>query len=99
MSLSEANNWYRNGDGKTVTLDTSKIDLNSVDTKGWIKGKTYGVQTLVNLSDGRVLGNITVKYLGNNQVSILSDTYNLNNTEILWIVLLEIPQQSLVNGL
>lgn len=76
MSLEEANNWYRNGNGKAVTLDASKIDLNSVDTKGWVKGKTYTVQTLVNSSDGRVLGNITVKYLGNNQVSILADTYN-----------------------
>lgn len=27
-------------------------------------------------SDGRVYGNITVEYLGNNQVSILPDTYN-----------------------
>ncbi|KFF08097.1 hypothetical protein IX38_08115 [Chryseobacterium luteum] len=76
MSLSEANNWYRTGDGKAVTLDASKIDLNNVNTKGWVKGKTYNVQTLVNSSDGRVLGNITVKYLGNNQVSILADTYN-----------------------
>lgn len=76
MSLEEANSWYRNGDGKAVTLDASKIDLNSVDTSKWVKGKTYGVQTLINSNDGRVLGNITVKYLGNNQVSILPDTYN-----------------------
>ncbi|MDR6544287.1 RHS repeat-associated protein [Chryseobacterium rhizosphaerae] len=76
MDLGEANNWYRKGKGQAVTLDASKIDLDFVDTKGWVKGKTYNVQTLTRSSDGRVLGNITVKYLGNNQVSILSDTYN-----------------------
>lgn len=76
ISLDEANNWYRNGEGQTITLDASKIDLNSVDTSKWQKGGKYGVQTLFNSKEGRVLGNITVEYLGNNQVKILPDTYN-----------------------
>lgn len=76
ISLDEANNWYRKGGGKPITLDASKIDLNSVDTSKWQKGGRYGVQTLFNSKEGRVLGNITVEYLGNNQVKILTDTYN-----------------------
>ena len=76
ISLDEANNWYRNGGGKSITLDASKIDLNSADTSKWQKGGKYGVQTLFNSKEGRVLGNITVEYLGNNQVKILPDTYN-----------------------
>lgn len=76
ISLDEANNWYRNGRGQSISVDASNIDLNSVNTKGWVKGKTYGVQTLFNSSEGRVLGNITVEYLGNNQVKILPDKYN-----------------------
>jgi hypothetical protein len=69
ISLDEANNWYRKGGGKSITLDASKIDLNSADTSKWQK-------TLFNSKEGRVLGNITVEYLGNNQVKILPDTYN-----------------------
>ncbi|MCG7281611.1 hypothetical protein MHJ94_09940, partial [Chryseobacterium taklimakanense] len=76
ISLDEANNWYRKGGGKSITLDASKIDLNSADTSKWQKGGKYGVQTLFNSKEGRVLGNITVEYLGNNQVKILPDTYN-----------------------
>jgi len=76
MSLEEANTWYRNGNGKAVTLYANMLDLNFINTEGWIKGKTYSVQTLIKSNDGRVLGNITVKYLGNNKVSILPDTYN-----------------------
>jgi len=76
ISLSEANEWYRNGGGKPISVDASKVDLNFVDTKDWVKGKTYGVQTLFSSKQGRVLGNVTVEYLGNNQVKILSDTYN-----------------------
>jgi hypothetical protein len=76
ISLNEANNWYRDGKGQAITLDASKIDLDFVDTSKWVKGKTYGIQTLTKSSEGRVLGQITVKYLGNNQVSIFSDTYN-----------------------
>ena len=76
ISLDEANNWYRNGNGQPITVDASKIDLNSVDTSKWQKGGKYGVQTLFNSKEGRVLGNITVEYLGNNQIKILPDTYN-----------------------
>jgi len=76
ISLSEANEWYRNGDGKSITLEASKVDLNFIDTKDWVKGSVYTVQTLFRSEQGRVLGNIRVEYLGNNQVRILSDTYN-----------------------
>jgi len=84
ITVSEANNWYRNGNGQAITVDASKIDLNAVNTNGWVKGNTYGVQTLLNSEQGRVLGNITVEYLGNNQVRILSDTYNFEQHGSYW---------------
>lgn len=76
ISLSEANNWYKNGKGQAITVDASLVDLNFVDTKDWIIGEKYGVQTLFKSAQGRVLGNIEVEYLGNNQVKIFTDTYN-----------------------
>jgi hypothetical protein len=75
-TLEEANEHYRNGNGKSMTVDASTVDLNFLDTSKWEAGKTYGVQTLTTSKDGRVYGGITVKYLGNNKVSILPDTYN-----------------------
>ncbi|OWP82665.1 hypothetical protein BWK59_14655 [Flavobacterium davisii] len=75
-TLEEANEHYRNGGGKPMTVDASTVDLDFVDTSKMVKGKTYPIQTLTTSKDGRVYGGITVKYLGNNQVSILPDTYN-----------------------
>lgn len=75
-TLAEANKHYREGNGAPMTVDASTVDLNFLDTSRWEVGKTYGVQTLTTSKDGRVYGGITVKYLGNNKVSILPDTYN-----------------------
>ncbi|MFC2450563.1 MAG: RHS repeat-associated core domain-containing protein, partial [Flavobacteriaceae bacterium] len=79
LNLHEANNWYRNGNGKDIILDASKIDLNFVDTSGWRKGDIKGIQTLFRSRNGTVLGNITVKYHGNNVVSILPDVYDFES--------------------
>ncbi|MBC7655418.1 MAG: hypothetical protein H7098_13210 [Oligoflexus sp.] len=76
ISLSEANEWYRYGGGQPITVDASKVDLNFVNTSDWVSGNTYTIQTLFSSEEGSVFGNISVKYLGNNQVKILSDTYN-----------------------
>jgi hypothetical protein len=95
ISLDEANNWYRNGKGQAITVDASRVDLNSVDKTGWVKGKTYGVQTLLNSEQGRVLGNITVKYLGNNQVKILQDTYNFEQHGSYWSSPIRNPANSI----
>lgn len=70
-TLKEANEYYRNGNGKPITVDASTVDLNFLDASTMIEGKTYPVQTLTRSKDGRVYGGITVKYEGNNQVSIL----------------------------
>jgi hypothetical protein len=78
ITLDEANNWCRKGNGQAISLDASKVDLDFVDTTGWKVGETHGIQTLFSSHQGRVFGNITVKYLGNNQVKILPDTYDFN---------------------
>ena len=75
-TLDEANKHYRDRKGATMTVDASTVDLNFLDPTTMVKGKTYPVQTLTASRDGRVYGGITVKYEGNNQVSILPDTYN-----------------------
>ncbi|MGG5209820.1 hypothetical protein ACQWU4_12785 [Chryseobacterium sp. MIQD13] len=95
ISLSEANDWYRNGKGQPITVDASKVDLNSVNTKGWVKGETYGVQTLLNSEQGRVFGNVSVEYLGNNQVRILSDTYNFEQHGSYWSSPIRNPANSI----
>jgi len=80
ITLAEANDWYRNGNGKSLYADLSKIDLefiNISDFKGVGDIKTF--QTLVNSSDGFIYGNITLKYEGGTKVSVTKgyhDTYN-----------------------
>jgi hypothetical protein len=75
-TLKEANEHYRNGNGESMTVDASTVDLNFLDTSKMVKGNIYSVQTLTTSKDGRVYGGIRVKYLGNNQVEIRPDTYN-----------------------
>ena len=75
-TLEEANKHYRDGNGKPLTVDASTVDLNFLDPSTMVEGKTYPVQTLTTSKDGRVYGGIRVKYEGNNNVSILPDTYN-----------------------
>lgn len=79
LSLGEANSWYRNGNGSSITVDASKVDLSHVDPKTFSK---VGDRQSVNLlrtgpaSVGLVYGSIGLVYLGNNRVQILSDEYD-----------------------
>ncbi|MFC4739226.1 FG-GAP-like repeat-containing protein [Flavobacterium ponti] len=78
LSLQEANQWYRIGNGESLTVDASKLDLNFIDTSKMIKNKKYLVQSLLHSTDGRVYGRFYVKYLGNNQVSVEPDVYDFD---------------------
>lgn len=80
ITLGEANNWYRNGNGKPLFADLSKVDLAFVsasDFKGVGDVRTF--QSLFKSDDGFIYGNITLKYEGGTRVSVTKgyhDTYN-----------------------
>ncbi len=59
ISLSEANYWYRNGNGEPLYADLSKIDLSFIRASDFQSDRkiTY-FQTLFSSNDGRVYGNI-----------------------------------------
>ena len=77
LVFSEAYLWFKVGNGKTITVDASKIDLNFLDPSQYVVGKDYNVQTWNSgVKQGIVYGGITVRYKGNNYVKILTDTYN-----------------------
>jgi hypothetical protein len=78
LNLHEANECYRIGNGESLTVDASKLDLNFIDTSKMIKNKKYRVNSLYHSTDGRVYGRFFVKYLGSNQVSVYPDTYNFD---------------------
>ena len=80
-SLDEANKFYQRANGKTsdtFQLPASSIDLDFVDTTGWVEGGTYNVQTLFKSENGAVFGRLNLTYKGNNQVQIQSDYYDFN---------------------
>ena len=78
LSLGEANSWYRNGNGKEIFVDASKIDLAFISSSDLSTEEYRSIQTLSKSEDGRVYGNITMKLVStnSNRVKILPDTYN-----------------------
>ena len=77
VTLDEANDWYRNGNGAPLYPDISKINL----------GKIYplpkGIKACYNLLSescdpqaGLVYGNITLLHIGDNMVRAYHDTYD-----------------------
>ncbi|MFV0501805.1 MAG: hypothetical protein ACK5MH_09475 [Bacteroidales bacterium] len=82
LTLSEANDWYRNGNGQPLFTDLNQIDLSGV----YSLGKNYvGDEKVINLitnsasiNDGLVYGNITLKRYPNNQVRAYSDPYDFD---------------------
>ena len=77
ITLSEANDWYRNKGPEPLFADLSKVDLDFVSSENFkTVGDIQSVQTLYNSRDGKVYGQITLKYEGNNRVSSTIDEYN-----------------------
>jgi hypothetical protein len=80
LTLKEANDWYRNGNGQPLFVDLNKIDLSGLYSLGEkYVGQEKSVNVLLNsssLDDGLVHGNITLKRYPNNTVRAYSDEYN-----------------------
>jgi hypothetical protein len=80
-SLKETNKFYGRPNGKRSDIyqvQGSSVDLNFVDTTGWVVGNTYPVQALFSSDNGTVFGKLNVTYKGSNQVQIQNDYYDFN---------------------
>ena len=80
LTLSEANSWYRNGNGQPLFVALNKINLDGILSLGEsYVGDIKSVNLLVSsnsINDGLVYGQITLKRYPNHQVRAYSDKYN-----------------------
>jgi hypothetical protein len=80
LTLDEANEWYRTGNGQPLFTDLSKIDLSNLASLGEkYVGQTKTVNLLLasgSLNDGLVYGQVTLKRYPDNQVRAYADEYN-----------------------
>jgi len=80
LTLEEANEWYRTGEGQPLFTDLSKIDLSRIYSLGEkYVGQVKAVNLLTNsnsLNDGLVYGNITLRRYPNHQVRAFADKYD-----------------------
>lgn len=78
LSFEEAYYWYGYGDGSSITVDASKMDLGRIDIRGRKVGDQLPIRTLSlygKYNQGLVYGHIKVIYKGNNLFEILQDRY------------------------
>ena len=82
LTLSEANEWFKQGSGDPLFVDLSKIDLSGIASFGKRqigKKKTYNLLLFGNpFTDGVVYGNITLKYYPDHIVKAYSDPYDFD---------------------
>ena len=83
LTLSEANEWYRNGNGEPLYVDLSKIDLSPVRSLGNENiGKTKPVNLLditgKTSKDGLVYGSITIIQMPDDYVRAKHDVYDFD---------------------
>ena len=80
LTLSEANEWYRNGNGEPLFVDLSKIDLSGIYSLGEkYVGQVKTINLLLNsssLNDGLVYGKIALMRYSNHKVRALADRYD-----------------------
>jgi RHS repeat-associated protein len=82
LTLDEANEHFRNGNGSALFVDMAKIDISGISTEDF-NGK-IGSKEAFNLFTGnsnssddiRVYGNITLRLYPENRVKAFQDTYN-----------------------
>lgn len=79
LSLSEANNWYRNAGGQPISVDASKVKIGRVPLKHFVVGEQNKRNLLWDFnSPGLVYGTLDYKYEGNNQFSIYTNAYDFD---------------------
>lgn len=80
LTLDEANEWYRNGNGQPLFTDLSKIDLSGIYSLGEsYVGQVKTFNLLLNsgsINDGLVYGQVTLKRYPNHSVRAYADEYN-----------------------
>ena len=83
LTLSEANDWYRNGGGQALNVDLNKINLSGIRAVDFPNG--VGSKKSFNLlihsssvNDGLVYGSITLRLYENNTVRAFSDVYDFD---------------------
>lgn len=80
LTISEANKWYREGNGQPLFTSLERIDLSGIYSLGekYI-GQIKSLNLLLHsgsLNDGLVYGNITLKRYPNHSVRAFSDKYD-----------------------
>jgi len=82
LTLSEANEWWRNGNGERLTVDLNKLNLSMIyarDFSGLYSTKSYNLLLYSNcFNDGLVYGSITLKLYPNNEVRAFNDVYDFD---------------------
>lgn len=80
LTMEEANEWYRTGEGQPLFTDLSKIDLSGIYSLGEkYVGQVKTANLLLNngsLNDGLVYRNIALKRYINHQVRAFADRYD-----------------------
>jgi hypothetical protein len=75
LTFREARYWYRNGNGESLIIDINSLDLRKVSTSDFSKigdFKSFNLdgKYFSSSNNALVYGNITLEYLGNNQVRV-----------------------------
>lgn len=83
LTLDEANEWYRNGNGQPLYVSLEKINLDGLVSLGEdYVGKKYTFNLLYGASlkaaDGLVYGNLTFKRYPNHTCRAYADTYDFD---------------------
>jgi len=83
LTLEEANDWYKSGNGKPLYVSLNKIDLSGLVSLGEdFIGEKYSFNLLFgashNTNDGLVYGNLTFKRYSNHTCRAFSDTYDFD---------------------
>jgi len=80
LTLNEANEWYRNGNGEPIFADLGQLNLSSI-TPNQFENKDITYFNLLfrgNRNDGLVYGTIGLTNLGNNEVKGYFDDYDFD---------------------
>jgi hypothetical protein len=80
LTVDEANDWYRNGNGQPLFTSLEKIDLSGIhslgdDYQGTVKSYNLTLFSK-SLNDGLVYGNITLRSYPNDKVRAFADHYD-----------------------